>query len=91
MTAPEKARQSSIATKDRDALVDRTTQRWVRFTGRRVDLDECLWLRGPVGDVDVIGTDFFARLADREGLTVVTGWAVAGSGGELRGPRRIGL
>jgi hypothetical protein len=72
MTAPEKARQSSIATKDRGALVDRTTQRWVRFTGRRVDLDECLWLRGPGGDVDVIGTDFFARLADREGLTVVT-------------------
>jgi hypothetical protein len=72
MTAPEKAWQSSIAVKDRGALVDRTTQRWVKFTGRRVDLDECLWLRGPVGDVDVIGTNFFARLADREGLTVVT-------------------
>jgi hypothetical protein len=56
MTAPEKARQSSIVAKDRGALVDRTTQRWVRFTGRRVDLDECLWLRGPVGEVDVIGT-----------------------------------
>lgn len=72
MTAVEKVRQSSIVAKDRGALVDRTTQRWVRFTGRRVDLDECLWLRGPVGEVDVIGTDFFARLADREGLTVVT-------------------
>jgi hypothetical protein len=42
-------------------------------TGRRVSLDECSWLRGPVGDVDVIGTDFFARLADREGLTMVEG------------------
>src|SRR5215213_1002455 len=72
MTAPEKARQSSIVAKDRGALVDRTTQRWVRFTGRRVDLHECLWLRGPVGEVDVTGTDFFARLADREGLTMVT-------------------
>jgi hypothetical protein len=55
----------------RGALVDRTTQRWVRATGRRVSLDECSWLRGPVGDVDVIGTHFFARLADREGLTMV--------------------
>src|SRR5215212_8369843 len=72
MTAPETARQSSIVAKDRGVLVDRTTQRWVRFTGRRVDLDECLWLRGPVGEGDVIGTDFFARLADRESLTVVT-------------------
>jgi hypothetical protein len=37
-----------------------------------VSLDECPWLREPVGDVDVIGTDFFTRLADREGLRVVT-------------------
>ena len=60
-----------MAAGGRGALVDRTTQRWVRATGRRVALDECPWLRGPVGDVDVIGTGFFTCLADREGLTVV--------------------
>lgn len=56
-----------MAAGGRGALVDRTTQRWVRATGRRVALDECPWLRGPVGDVDVIGTGFFTRLADRVG------------------------
>ena len=61
-----------IEYKSRGALVDRTTQRWVRATGRRVALEDCSWLEGPVGDVDVIGTDFFERLADREGLTMVT-------------------
>ena len=66
------ATKSSIEYKRRGALVDRTTQRWVRATGRRVALDECSWLRGPVGDVDVIGMDFFTRLAEREGLTVVS-------------------
>jgi hypothetical protein len=63
--------ESSDGYRGRGAPVDRTTQRWVRATGRRVSLDECSWLRGPVGDVDVIGTHFFARLADREGLTMV--------------------
>jgi hypothetical protein len=37
-----------------------------------VVLDECHWLEGPVGDVDVIGSDFFWRFADREGLTKLT-------------------
>jgi hypothetical protein len=41
-------------------------------TGRRVAVDEDPWLEGPVGDFDVIGTEFFARFADREGLTMVT-------------------
>ena len=61
-----------MTTKSRGALVDWTTQWWVQATGRRVALDEHSWLEGPVGDVDVIGTDFFARFADREGLTMVT-------------------
>jgi|GEM_PF-104999 len=63
--------EHSIEHERRGALVDRTTQRWVRATGRRVALEECPWLEGPVGDVDVIGADFFARFADREGLTMV--------------------
>jgi len=64
--------KNSIEDKVRGALVDRTTQRWVRATGRRVALDEYPWLEGLVGDVDVIGTEFFACLADREGLTMVS-------------------
>ena len=63
--------KSFVEYESRGALVDRTTQRWVQATGRRVALDECSWLEGPVGDVDVIGADFFARFADREGLTIV--------------------
>ena len=69
---PDDARRRSVTAKGRGALVDWTTQRWVQATGRRVALDEYSWLEGPVGDVDVIGTDFFARFADREGLTMVT-------------------
>ena len=64
MTANRFTLRSYVAAKGRGALVDRTTQRWVA-------LDECPWLHGPVGDVDVIGIDFFTRLADREGLAVV--------------------
>jgi hypothetical protein len=49
--------KSSIEYKSRGALVGRTMQRWVKATGRRVVLEECPWLEGPVGDVDVIGGD----------------------------------
>jgi hypothetical protein len=59
--------KGSIEYESRGALVDWTTQRWVQATGRRVALEECSWLEGPVGDVDVIGADFFVRFADREG------------------------
>lgn len=52
-------------------FVDRLTQRWVRFTGRRVTWDQHPWLEGPVGDVNIIGTDFFHRYASRRGWTVV--------------------
>jgi hypothetical protein len=58
--------------------VDRATQAWVRATGRRVDLREHPWLDGPVGDVDRIGTSFFERFAEREGLTVVADGAPRG-------------
>src|SRR6185312_7968930 len=48
------------------------TQTWVKATGRSVTLAECPWLEGPVGDVDVIGTDFFRRVAASRGLEVVS-------------------
>ncbi|MGI8911088.1 MAG: hypothetical protein ACR2JR_11135 [Rubrobacteraceae bacterium] len=69
---PDDVRRRSVTANNRGALVDWTTQRWVQATGQRVALDEYSWLERPVGDVDVIGTDFFARFADREGLTMVT-------------------
>jgi hypothetical protein len=56
--------RSSGEYQSRGAFVDWTTQRWVQATGRRVALEECSWLEGPVGDVDVIGADFFAPLSD---------------------------
>ena len=55
----------------RGALVDRATQRWVRATGRRAALGDHPWLDGPVGDVDRIGMDFFARFAERRGWQVI--------------------
>lgn len=51
--------------------MDWVTQRWVQYTGRRVQLSEQPWLDGPVGDVDVIGPAFFRRFAERRGLQVV--------------------
>lgn len=52
------------------SLIDLGTQQWVKATGRRVTLREVPWLRGPVGDTDIIGEGFFRRHAAREGLSV---------------------
>jgi hypothetical protein len=54
----------------RGQLSDWFTQRWVQLTGRRVSLGDHPWLDGPTGDPDVIGSDFFDRLAAARGLTV---------------------
>lgn len=73
----------------RGYLVDWLTQRWVQFTGRRVDLRRDPWLDGPVGDPGGIGADFFDRLAEAEGLRVRRGDADAGlipEFGSLAGP-----
>lgn len=51
---------------------------WVRQTGRLVDLNEEPWLRGPVGDTDIIGSEFLSRLAERENQTVRVNHAGAG-------------
>lgn len=61
-----------------ESFVDRATQLWVRLTGRRVWLSEEPWLGGPVGDTDVIGEQFFHRLAEREGLVFDTQSPVRG-------------
>ena len=50
--------------------LDRVTQRWVRLTGRRVDLSEQTWLQGPVGDVESIGDRWLSHEARRLGAAV---------------------
>jgi hypothetical protein len=75
----------------RGVLSDWTTQRWVQFTGKRVDLSDYPWLDGPVGDVDRIGSAFFRRLAERKKLEVVgdgPGRGLITDFSSLRGPAR---
>ena len=57
----------------RGHLSDWVTQRWVQHTGRRVRWSEAPWLEAPVGDVTLIGPDFFERFAERRGLSVARG------------------
>ncbi len=54
----------------RGYLTDWTTQQWVRFTGRRVDLDSDTWIEGPKAPATGIGSDYFESLAAAEGLRV---------------------
>lgn len=58
--------------------MDGVTQRWVRATGRRVDLARAPWLQGPVGRPDVIGESWLADEAARLGATVGDGTGAAG-------------
>ena len=59
-------------------LVDRATQAWVRLTGHAVRWSDHPWLEGPVGDSDIIGTDFFRRYAERRSWTVTADGAARG-------------
>ncbi len=81
--------EALVRAQSRGALVDLVTQRWVRATGRRVSLTDHPWLDGPVGDVDQIGMDFFARFAERRGWKLIeTGTrGLLESFGALRGAR----
>lgn len=51
--------------------IDRGTQRWVRVTGRRVDLQREQWLAGPSGDPDQVGESWLYREAARRGGRVL--------------------
>lgn len=64
----------SMRARRKGCFVDLVTQRWVRATGKAVTLSDHPWLDGPVGDVDVIGKDFFRRFAERHG------WTISGEG-----------
>ena len=55
----------------RGYLTDWVTQRWVQLTERRVYVAGAeRWLAGAVGSAHQIGRDYFARLAEHEGLEV---------------------
>jgi hypothetical protein len=59
-------------------LVDWSTQLWVRMTGQTVRWSDHPWLEGPVGDADIIGTDFFRRYAERRAWTATSDGAPRG-------------
>jgi hypothetical protein len=50
--------------------IDLMTQKWVKWTGKRVDPSNSAWLIGPVGDPDLIGDKFMNDLAVEEKLTI---------------------
>ncbi len=73
----------------RGYLSDWTTQRWVRLTGRQVDLREYPWLSGLVGPTTGIGHTFFEQVAQEQGFDVRRGGDGCGlvsDFSELRGP-----
>ncbi len=55
----------------RGELTDWVTQKWVRFTGRRIFLPDHPWLEGPAGGTRRIGGDFFYGYAAQENLEIV--------------------
>ncbi len=73
---------------EKGALTDWTTQQWVRFTGRRIRIDDVPWLDGPVGKTTGVGRDYFAQLASERGFDVNTSRGVRGliRFDDLRGP-----
>lgn len=52
----------------RGYFTDWFTQRWVQYTGRRVDLAASPWLEGPIAPTTGIGPDYFTALASGENL-----------------------
>lgn len=52
-------------------FADWITQRWVCLTGERIDLAQEAWLDGPVGKTRLIGKNFFAGLAEEQGLELI--------------------
>jgi len=58
---------------DQGFLIDRATQAWVRATGRRIDLGEYPWLRGPTGSPRLIADEWMEREAVRLGGNLADG------------------
>ena len=49
-------------------LQDQLTQKWVKLTGQKINLEDHRWLIGPVGATDVIKDKFIHELALKEDL-----------------------
>lgn len=67
------------------STLDRLTQAWVKTTGRRVDLADHPWLRGPVGSPDRIGDAWIANEASRLGGDAHPGGGLLASMDQLAG------
>lgn len=53
-------------------LIDWFTQKWVRLTGRIVNLNEESWLQGWIGETKQIGESYFERLSQNPSYTLDT-------------------
>ncbi len=51
-------------------ILDKTTQLWVKWTGKQISPEKYAWLLGPIGDTDMISDQFVEHLAREEGLKV---------------------
>lgn len=51
-------------------LLEEGIRLWVCATGKGVNKSDVTWLGSPIGPSRVIGSDFYAGLAEREGLTI---------------------
>lgn len=49
-------------------LLDKTTQLWVKLTGKRIDPEKDHWLLGPIGSNTFIGDSFIEELATKDKL-----------------------
>lgn len=56
--------------KEKGYLTDWITQKWVRITGKKVKINDYLWLASPTGNTDLIGDTFIQELAIRENLNI---------------------
>jgi len=54
----------------RGYLTDWTTQRWVEYTGKRLNESDLTWLRGPIGNTSLIGKESVAEVAANENLLI---------------------
>jgi hypothetical protein len=70
---------------DRGFLIDRSTQAWVRATGRRVSFDDHPWLLGPIGSPRLVSDEWLEREAKRLGGTLVDGGGLLGQMRDLAG------
>lgn len=62
----------------RGFLSDWLTQRWVQYTGRKLNLAANNWLEGPAAPSTGISPDFFRKLAAEQGLKIADSSEITG-------------